>query len=80
MRCVPKAADALTLQLLAWIADRPRTYVDTIAAWRTSCPRLTIWEDACDDGLIHVERGQTAGESTVSLTRLGRAALDGRCP
>lgn len=75
---MPKAADALTLQLLAWLANRPRTYADTIAAWRTSCPRLTIWEDACDDGLIRIERGRTLDESTVILTSLGEAALDGR--
>jgi hypothetical protein len=25
--------------------------------WRTSCPRLSIWEDACIDGLIDYERG-----------------------
>jgi hypothetical protein len=77
---VPRAADALTLQLLAWIANRPRNYADTIAAWRTSCPRLTIWEDACDDGLIRIDRGQTLDESTVTLTVLGKAALDGPDP
>jgi hypothetical protein len=74
---VPKAADALTLQLLAWVADRPRNYADTIAAWRTSCPRLTIWEDACDDGLVLIERGRTLDESTVMLTASGKAALNG---
>ena len=44
-------AAALVLQLLEWIADRPRTYAEVIEVWRTSCPRLTIWEDACGDGL-----------------------------
>jgi len=73
---VPKAADALTLQLLAWLADRPRSYVDAIAAWRTSCPRLTIWEDTCDDGLIRIERGRALDESTVVLTAAGKSALD----
>jgi hypothetical protein len=23
-----------------------------IATWRTSCPRLTIWEDAADHGFV----------------------------
>jgi hypothetical protein len=74
---VPKAQDALTLQLLAWIADRPRTYADTMTAWRSSCPRLTIWEDACDDGLIRIERGQTRDKSTVILTASGKTMLGG---
>ena len=40
------AATAPTLELLAWIAERPRTYPETIEAWKSSCPRLTVWEDA----------------------------------
>lgn len=48
--------DAPTLQLLAWIAERPRTYPETIEAWKSSCPRLTVWEDALVDGLVRVER------------------------
>ena len=46
---------ALTLQLLEWIASDRRTYADVIDAWRTTCPRLSIWEDACMDGLIDRE-------------------------
>jgi hypothetical protein len=42
----------LTLDFLAWLAAEPRDYVDVMDAWRTSCPRLTIWEDAIDAGLI----------------------------
>ncbi len=45
-------ADALTLQMLEWIAARPRSYAEVLDVWRTSCPRLSIWEDACIDGLI----------------------------
>jgi len=70
--------DALTLQLLAWIAARPRTYAGTMAAWKSSCPRLTIWEDACEAGLIQVERGRTLDESAVVLTALGKGVLDGQ--
>jgi hypothetical protein len=43
---------ALVLDLLEWIGERPRTYAETMAAWRTSCPRLPVWEDALDHGLI----------------------------
>lgn len=46
---------ALTIQLLQWIADRPRSYAETLDAWRTSCPRLSIWEDALAAGLIDTD-------------------------
>ncbi len=40
--------EALVLDLLEWIAAEPRRYTDVMEAWRTSCPRLPIWEDAVD--------------------------------
>ena len=64
-----EAARLLTLQFLAWLAERPRGYAETMEAWRTSCPRLSIWEDARLDGLVRLERG------VVSLTPAGREAL-----
>jgi hypothetical protein len=60
---------ALTIQLLAWLAEKPRTYEETMEAWRTSCPRLAIWEDACCDELVSVG-------ATVMVTDRGRAMLD----
>ena len=66
---------ALTLQLLAWIAARPRTYQDTMEAWRTTCPRLTIWEDAVGDGLVSVESAASMNDARVLLTESGRALL-----
>ena len=47
----------LKLQLLEWLLSHPRTYAETMEAWRTTCPRLSIWEDACIDGLIESESG-----------------------
>lgn len=58
-----------TLQLLAWIAERRATYPETMEAWKSSCPRLTVWEDAVADGLVRVERG------TVLLTGAGTELL-----
>jgi hypothetical protein len=63
---------ALTRQMLAWIAERPRDYGEIMETWRTSCPRLSIWEDACIDGLIDHERG--TGKVTVSVA--GRQFLN----
>ena len=65
------STSALTLQFLAWIADRPRSYQETMEAWRTSCPRLTIWEDAIDDGLVVVESARSMKDGPVRLTEQG---------
>ena len=66
-----EAATALTLQMLEWLAVRPRDYREVIEAWRTSCPRLTIWEDAWSDGLL--ARDPSTGQVLVS--EKGRALL-----
>jgi hypothetical protein len=60
----------LTLELLSWIAARPRTYEETMEAWRSNCPRHPVWEDASIDGLVEVVEGR------VSLTDRGRVLLD----
>jgi hypothetical protein len=61
--------DALTRDLLLWISAKPRTYDETMEAWRTSCPRLSVWEDALLARLVCV-RG-----SRVALTDAGRQTL-----
>jgi hypothetical protein len=58
-----------TLQLLAWLAEGPRSYGETIEVWRTSCPRLAVWEDALADDLVRIDRG------SVLLTAAGRERL-----
>ena len=50
--------DALVLDLVEFVAVQPRPYDEVIDAWRTSCPRLTVWEDAIDRGLITRRRGE----------------------
>jgi hypothetical protein len=67
----------LTIQLLEWVATRPRTYGQAMDAWRTSCPRHPVWEDALIDGLIEVvDRGEGMNACVVALTELGRKLLD----
>ena len=67
----------LTAQFLAWTACGTRTYGETMGAWRTSCPRLPVWEEALDDGLVRVEpaAGAAMADSLVVLTPRGRALL-----
>jgi hypothetical protein len=66
---------ALTQQFLAWVALAPRTYGDTMEAWRTSCPRMTVWEDAISDRLVRLENGGAMRDAKVLLTARGVAAL-----
>ncbi|QKH38855.1 hypothetical protein FOC84_29555 [Achromobacter pestifer] len=65
------------LQFLAWIAERPRTYAQTMDAWRSSCPRLSAWEDATANGLVDMarDRDDAQAEPVVILTQKGRALL-----
>lgn len=49
--------ESLVVDLIRFVADEPRAYQEVMAAWRTSCPRLTIWEDAVDCGFIEVRDG-----------------------
>ncbi len=68
------AVDALILDLLEWVAGRERTYGEVLGAWRTSCPRLPVWEDANDRGLVRRERVE--GRSIVTVTAKGFALLE----
>jgi len=68
------AAAALTLQFLDFIADG-RTYGETMEAWRSTCPRMPIWEDAVRDGLVRIENGGAMKSSRIVLTARGRAWL-----
>lgn len=67
------ASDALVLDLVEWIAREPRPYSEVIETWRTSCPRLTIWEDAVDRG--HVARRPTEQGLRVTITAGGERFL-----
>jgi hypothetical protein len=74
---MPDAPAPLTADFLAWLVDRPRPYGEVMEAWRTSCPRLTIWEDALDGGLV-VRTRAGAERAMVELTDRGRAFLADR--
>ncbi len=65
---------ALVLDLVEWIANEPRPYAEVMEAWRTSCPRLTIWEDAVDQGLVVREQRDGLG-TVVKVTATGQAFL-----
>jgi hypothetical protein len=65
----------LVLDLLGWVSTGRRTYRETMDAWRTSCPRLPVWEDALDSGLVEVTRGDDGDALRVAITPEGRTLL-----
>jgi hypothetical protein len=70
--------DSLVLDLLEWVASGERSYQDVMDAWRTSCPRLPVWEDATEHGLVAQVR--VDGTALVRITPAGRALLAQRRP
>ena len=71
---MPDPVDALILDLLEWISPRSRPYREVIEAWRTSCPRLPVWEEANERGFIEYYHSQ-GSEAMVSVSALGAMFL-----
>jgi hypothetical protein len=65
--------DALLRDMLTWLARDPRPYGEVMEAWRTSCPRLPVWEDANERGFI--EQARVEGRAVVRVTPIGRQFL-----
>ena len=69
-----ETVDTLLLDMLEWIAKEERSYAEVMEAWRTSCPRLPVWEEANDSGFVtRVLRNHKA---IVAVTAAGRAFLE----
>ena len=71
-------ADTLTpliCDLLEWIGRTPRTHAEVMDGWRTSCPRLPVWEEANARGLV--TRIVKHGTPHVAITAAGRRLLEG---
>ena len=66
--------DALVFDLLEWVGPEGRSYAETIDAWRTSCPRLPVWEEANERGFLE-HRQEPGRGSYVSVSALGRERL-----
>jgi D-3-phosphoglycerate dehydrogenase len=69
---VTEPVDSLVLDLLEWIGPSPRPYAEVLDAWRTSCPRLPVWEEANDRGFVVRHRDAGRGE-LVSVSDSGLA-------
>jgi hypothetical protein len=66
--------EPLILDLVEWVSKEARPYADVMEAWRTSCPRLTVWEDAIDRGFL-VRRRIDGRGVMIMVTPSGRRFL-----
>jgi D-3-phosphoglycerate dehydrogenase / 2-oxoglutarate reductase len=62
--------ESLILDLLEWIGPGPRPYTEVLDAWRTSCPRLPVWEEANERGFL-VSRRHPGQGRLVSVSAVG---------
>ena len=69
-----QTVEVLVLDLLEWLSRQNRSYEETMDAWRTSCPKLPVWEDANDSGLVCLENGN--GRTSVRVTPAGFELLE----
>ena len=73
---VDPVVEDLIVELLEWIVMRERTYEEVMGAWRTSCPKLPIWEEANDRKFV--AKGDRSRRRVVSVTTAGSAFMDRR--
>jgi len=66
--------DALIVDLLEYVANKERSYAEVIEAWHTSCPKLPVWEEANERGLV--TRASANGYAVVRITTAGAALLE----
>jgi hypothetical protein len=61
MNANANTVDPLILDLLEWIGPSGRPYAEVMDAWRTSCPRLPVWEEANERGFLDQRREEGRG-------------------
>src|SRR6516162_95066 len=74
---MPEPVSSLMREFLSWLSTRRRTYGEVMDAWRSTCPRHTVWEDALADGLIEIDSGDRGHLAEVILSSRAKAALAG---
>lgn len=66
--------EPLVLDLLEWISRKPRPYSEVMEVWRTSCPRLPVWEEANSRGFVD-RRHQAGSEAWIFVSPTGQEYL-----
>jgi D-3-phosphoglycerate dehydrogenase len=74
-----EVVDLLLRDFLLWLDQDERPYDDVMEAWRTSCPRLPVWEEATARGFVSGRYEQGQGR-LLSVSPAGRAHLDANRP
>ncbi len=75
---VSAETEALVLDLVEWIAKEPRAYDTVMDAWRTFCPRLPVWETACDRAYLARINGEVRVTAEgLALMREAGSAIAG---
>jgi hypothetical protein len=69
--------EPLIVDLLEWIARAPRPYAEVMEVWRTSCPRLPVWEEANARGFLE-QRHVAGSPAVVVITEAGLRRLEER--
>lgn len=67
---MPDHLEYLVLDLLEWLGPGPRPYSEVLDAWRTSCPRLPVWEEANDRGFLERHHVDGCGQF-ISVSAAG---------
>lgn len=67
---MPDTIEPLVADLVEWIGTG-RKYAEVMEAWKTSCPRLPVWEEANARGLLTRSRDER-GTEWVQLTPAGK--------
>ena len=70
------SVDSLLRDFLCWLGPAGRPYAEVMDAWRTSCPRLPVWEEANDRGFV--TRARTGRKTMVQVTAAGSAFAAGK--
>jgi hypothetical protein len=71
--------EPLILDLLEWMGPHARPYAEVLEAWRTSCPRLPVWEEANARGFLE-QRHEPGRGTLVSVSVLGAKHLEKNRP
>lgn len=71
---MPDVLAPLVFALVEWVAREPRPYAEVMEAWRTSCPKLPVWEEAVERGLV-ARRPVDGKGMCVVVTERGQAFL-----
>ena len=63
----------LVNDLLTSLSRQDQPYEEMMKAWRTSCPRLPVWEEVNDRGFV--VRDNRDGERIIRITKHGTEYL-----